>query len=288
MPKSRSPRPPVEESATHADAAKTTALDAKVVNLKNVLKPAGHSPEILTLTAAGLGPVRPERFAERVYETLFHAIVEGRIAVGSKLPSENDLATLFDVSRPVVRQALDRLREDQLVDSIRGSGTYVKEKPDLAVTAQNAEPETRIGHIMNGLELRLVFEPECAYMAALRRNAQDIDKMDRLLAGFEEANASGGIAHHFDYAFHEAIAMATANMRFVQVMKTLEYDVSHAVNMLRHLMHIEPWRRSQDAMDEHRNIFNLIRAQDAEGARRAMRGHIENARTRMFNSRPGL
>jgi DNA-binding FadR family transcriptional regulator len=256
--------------------------------LKSAGRPAG-SPEILTLAAAGLGPVRPERFAERVYETLFHAIVEGRIAVGGKLPSENDLATLFDVSRPVVRQALDRLREDQMVESVRGSGTYVKEKPGLAATAaQGAEPETRIGHIMNGLELRLVIEPECAYMAALRRNADDLEKMERLLQGFEEANAVGGIAHHFDFAFHEAIATATANMRFVQVMKTLEYDVSHAVNMLRHLMHIPPWKRSQDAMDEHRKIFELIRVQDAEGARRAMRGHIENARTRMFNSRPGL
>lgn len=260
---------------------------AKVVNLKSVAR-AGASPEILTLAAAGLGPVRPERFAERVYETLFHAIVEGRIAVGSKLPSENDLAALFDVSRPVVRQALDRLREDQMVESVRGSGTYVKEKPGLAAAPQDAEPETRIGHIMNGLELRLVIEPECAYMAALRRNAEDLDKMERLLEGFEQANAVGGIAHHFDFAFHEAIATATANMRFVQVMKTLEYDVSHAVNMLRHLMHIPPWKRSQDAMDEHRKIFELIREQDAEGARRAMRGHIENARTRMFNSRPGL
>ncbi|MFJ3044832.1 FadR/GntR family transcriptional regulator [Herbaspirillum chlorophenolicum] len=287
MPKSSQPRHPGGTRADDADAA-NGGVSAKVVNLKSVARPAGSSPEILTLAAAGLGPVRPERFAERIYETLFHAIVEGRIAVGSKLPAENDLATLFDVSRPVVRQALDRLREDQLVESIRGSGTYVKEKPGLAATSQDAEPETRIGHIMNGLELRLVIEPECAYMAALRRNAQDLDKMERLLAGFEQANAVGGIAHHFDFAFHEAIAMATANVRFVQVMKTLEYDVSHAVNMLRHLMHIPPWTRSQDAMDEHRHIFNLIREQDAEGARRAMRGHIENARTRMFNSRPGM
>lgn len=286
MPRSSQPR---ETGAAAAEAAKR-APSAKVVNLKGAGRPSG-SPEILTLAAAGLGPVRPERFAERVYETLFHAIVEGRIAVGSKLPAENDLATLFDVSRPVVRQALDRLREDRMVESVRGSGTYVREKPGLAAPADagvGVEPETRIGHIMNGLELRLVIEPECAYMAALRRNAEDLDKMERLLEGFEQANAVGGIAHHFDFAFHEAIATATANMRFVQVMKTLEYDVSHAVNMLRHLMHIPPWKRSQDAMDEHRKIFELIRAQDAEGARRAMRGHIENARTRMFNSRPGL
>jgi DNA-binding FadR family transcriptional regulator len=82
------------------------------------------------------------------------------------------------VSRPVVRQALDRLREDQLVESLRGSGTYVKEKAGLAPAPPDGEPETRIGHIMNGLELRLVLEPECAYMAALRRNKQDLEQMD--------------------------------------------------------------------------------------------------------------
>jgi len=264
-----------------------TDLPASVANIRTS-RAARLSADALALAAAGLVPVRQERFAERVYENLFHAIIEGKLAVGSRLPSENELATLFDVSRPIVRQALDRLREDHLVESRRGSGTYVMERADTAGKAAGAEPSERIGHIMNGLELRMVIEPECAYMAALRRSSADLTHMDELLSGFEEANAVGGIAHHFDFAFHEAIATATANLRFVQVLKTLEYDVSHAVNMLRHLMHIQPWKRTQDAMDEHRNIFELIKRQDAEGARRAMRGHIENARSRMFNSRPGL
>ncbi|MDY7578851.1 GntR family transcriptional regulator [Herbaspirillum sp. RTI4] len=247
---------------------------------------AALSPEILALSASGMGPIRTDRFAERVYEHLFHAIVEGKIAVGSRLPSENDLAALFDVSRPIVRQALDRLREDKMVESIRGSGTYVKQA--AGNEQASGEPAQRIGHILNGLELRLVMEPECAFMAALRRRTSDLETMDRMLCGFEEANASGGIAHHFDFGFHEAIAAATANARLVQVMKSLEYDISHAVNLLRHLVHIQPWERTQDAIDEHRNLFQLIKIQDAEGARRAMRGHLENARTRMFNSRPGL
>ena len=161
--------------------------DAKVVSIRTSAMPptraAQLSTDALALAAAGLGPVRQERFAERVYENLFHAIVEGKISVGSRLPSENDLATLFDVSRPIVRQALDRLREDQLVESRRGSGTYVMDKPELAGKAANAEPSERIGHIMNGLELRMVIEPECAYMAALRRSTADLTRMDELLTG---------------------------------------------------------------------------------------------------------
>lgn len=262
--------------------------DADHAGGKSSARTAQISSGVMTLAAAGLGPVRQERFAERVYEDLFHAIVEGKIATGSRLPSENDLAALFDVSRPIVRQALDRLREDQLVQSRRGSGTYVIDQPALAVKPVDAGSSGRIGHIMNGLELRMVIEPECAYIAALRRSSADLATLEMLLDGLEKANAVGGITHHVDFAFHEAIATATANQRFVQVLKTLEYDVSHAVNMLRHLMQIPPWKRTQDAMDEHRHLFELIRKQDAEGARRAMRGHIENARSRMFNSRPGL
>ena len=91
--------------------------------------PAGR-PELdaLAEVASGLGYVRAERFAERVYEPVLRHR-HRQIAPGSKLPAELELAALFDVSRPVVRQALDRLREDQLVDSRRGSGTYVRPSP---------------------------------------------------------------------------------------------------------------------------------------------------------------
>ena len=218
--------------------------------------------------------------------SLFYAIATGKIAPGSKLPAELELAALFDVSRPVVRQALDRLREDQLVDSRRGSGTYVRAKPDLMGGMPAVDPARRVGHILEGLELRMVIEPECAYFAALRRSERDLQEMDRMLAGYEDADASGNIAHHHDFGFHRAIAAATGNQRFVQVLKSLEYDVSHAVNVMRQLVHIEPWKRTRAAIDEHRQIYRLIREQDAEGARNIMRSHIEKARSRMLNSGP--
>lgn len=243
--------------------------------------------DVLAEVASGLGYVRAERFAERVYESLFYAIATGKIAPGAKLPTELELAALFEVSRPVVRQALDRLREDQLVESMRGSGSYVRAKPDLMGGMPAVDPARRVGHILEGLELRMVIEPECAYLAALRRTDDDLAEMDRMLAGYEAADAAGAIAHHHDYGFHRAIAAATGNQRFVQVLKSLEYDVSHAVNVMRHLVHSEPWKRTRAAIDEHRQIYRLIREQDAEGARNIMRAHIEKARSRMAQQRLG-
>jgi GntR family transcriptional repressor for pyruvate dehydrogenase complex len=235
----------------------------------------------------GLEPVRHERFAERVYDSLFHAVMTGRLAPGARLPSEVELAARFQVSRPVVRQALDRLRSDRLVESIRGSGTYVRAQPATMPVVPLARSTADLSHIAHGLELRLVLEPECAYFAAMRRKPRDLARMEEMLEGFENANRHGDVAHHFDYGFHEAIAQASANPRLAQVLKSLEYDVSHAVNLWRHLARMQPWRRTQDALDEHRNIFALIRMQDAEGARRAMRAHVENARVRMLEIEPG-
>jgi GntR family transcriptional repressor for pyruvate dehydrogenase complex len=237
------------------------------------------SPEEL-----GLEPVRHERFAERVYESLFHAIMTGKLAPDTRLPAEVQLAAFFQVSRPVIRQALDRLRQDQLIESIQGSGTYVRAHDKSSTSS--SRPGSDMGYLVHGLELRLVIEPECAYLAALRRTTADLERMESMLTGFENAVANGDVAHHFDFGFHEAIGQASANPRMAQVIKSLEYDVSHAINLWRHMAQLKPWRRTQDALDEHRAIYELIKQQDAEGARRAMRSHVEKARIRMLDATP--
>lgn len=241
-------------------------------------------------TVPPVRPLRHERFAERVYDSLFHSIMTGQLAAGARLPSELALADSFQVSRPVVRQALDRLRAERLVDSVRGSGSYVAAQPAAAATASQAARSSAadLSHILHGIELRLMVEPECAALAALRRQPPDLARMRQMLDGFEQAHARGDVAHHFDYGFHEAIAQATANPRLVGVLKMLEYDVSRAVNLWRHLAHMTPWRRTQEALDEHRALYALIEAQDAEGARRCMRAHVENARVRVLALEPSI
>ncbi len=158
-----------------------------------------------------------------------------------------------------MRQALDRLREDQLVDSIRGSGTYVKSEAGPDGRHARSGPARRVGHILEGLELRMVIEPECAHLAALRRTPEDLQggngpHADRLRRGRRIRAPSPTIT---TTVFHRAIAVMppATKARFVQVLKSLEYDVSHAVNVMRHLVHSEPWKRTRAAIDEHRHIY---------------------------------
>jgi DNA-binding FadR family transcriptional regulator len=68
-----------------------------------------------------------------IYHQIVELIVTGEFAVNNRLPSEIELARRFGASRPVVREALARLRDDGIVVSRQGSGSYVKQRPDMAV-----------------------------------------------------------------------------------------------------------------------------------------------------------
>ena len=65
------------------------------------------------------------RLDSRVYSELLDAIRFGRFALGQRLPSENELAQTYNVSRPIIRVALSRLREDGLIVSKQGAGSFV-------------------------------------------------------------------------------------------------------------------------------------------------------------------
>ena len=76
------------------------------------------------------------RFSDIIYEKIVSMISDGRFPINERLPSEQNLATLFGASRPVVREALERLRNDDLIVSRKGSGSYVRQRPDSSILQQ--------------------------------------------------------------------------------------------------------------------------------------------------------
>jgi GntR family transcriptional regulator, transcriptional repressor for pyruvate dehydrogenase complex len=227
---------------------------------------------------------RPGGLHERIHRSLVHAIISGRYEKGARLPSEPELAVAFAVSRPVVRQALDRLRRDGLVKSLRGSGNYVVGIDELIaarlLTASGSLLQTQ--RMLDDLEFRLVIEPESAFFAARRRGLADMERMEMALRKFEDAHAAGAITYHFDYLFHEAIAAATTNEHFVEAVRSLEYRSDDERILMRHLVHFQPRNRGAAVLREHGEVLDLIRKRDADAAKQAMWNHIEAARQRLM------
>lgn len=229
-------------------------------------------------------PVRRERFAVQVYDHLFHRIVSGELAEGAALPSETALCRLFEVSRPVVREALERLKADGLIVARRGAGTYVK--PRRSDVPSAAAPAEKIGELLENLEFRSVVEPEAAFLAAERRNEADLAAMRAAVEAFARvAIAERGIAPHLDYAFHHAVAVASANRRLVAAVRDVEHDIGHGVNLMRHLARLDPLERGQKVHAEHSAILAAIARRDGPAARALMRHHLDQARLRMLSNR---
>jgi len=218
--------------------------------------------------------------SDRVYEEIFADIVSGKLPERSRLPSEVDLSRAFDVSRPVVREALARLRDDGLVASRRGSGTYVQHRPSSDVL--RFTPLSSIADMQRCFEFRIGLEGEIAYLAAQRYNADTISGIEAALKQLDQAIAGTQLGVDADFDLHLAIAEAADNRYYHSALTNLRDSVTVGMNLARNLSLLKPKQRLQQVQDEHIQIIQAIRARDGDKARVLMRKHIENAKARVF------
>ena len=219
---------------------------------------------------------------DRVYGELAERIASGDYAPDQKLPGEHELAAVFDVSRPVLREALGRLREDGLITSRQGAGSFVQARPHQQPFGF-ARVET-IADIQRCFEFRISMESDAAYFAALRRGDDNLTKIKAALGLLRDATNKRKHREDADYAFHLAISEATNNHYFATSLNALKDHV--AVGMKLHgqsLMGPQPGLEA--VFEEHSSIFEAIRDRDAEAARTAMRQHLETSRDRLFEGR---
>ena len=218
--------------------------------------------------------------ADRIYEEILKQIVSGDMQIGDRLPSETQFAANYKVSRAVIREALSRLHADGVVVTRRGAGTFVHRQP--AREFLKLAPIGGIADLMRCLEFRIALEGEAAYLAAQRRTEEHMAAIDEAFQQLEEANAAGQLGVEQDAEFHVAIARASRNQMFMQALDALAIHVFHGMNVTRKLSLARNRKRLALVQEEHRKIVEAIRSGDEELARKAMRAHIDNARTRVL------
>ena len=131
-----------------------------------------------TMTSRG-GRPGPTPLVQRVYQGLLAQISAGDYQPEQRLPGEHELAEQFLVSRPVVRDALSRLRDEGLIYSRRGAGSFVKARPGESRALVGYAPVETIADIQRCYEFRLSIEPDHAYYAALRWNKRRLTPSPR-------------------------------------------------------------------------------------------------------------
>jgi DNA-binding FadR family transcriptional regulator len=227
------------------------------------------------LTSSPDASSHDNRLFRVVGERIQGLIRDQKIAAGSRLPSERDLAAQLNVSRASVREALIALELTGVVEVRGGSGIYVSEQ----ASSQPEEQEVGSGPF-EVLSARRLIESEVAAIAARMATDSAIDTIHRALqemeAHFEDVKRN----EDADRTFHLAIARATGNTALVQVVENLWNQRGRLWTKMEEHFQTEELRTA--TLSDHRRILEAIVARDPAGARKAMRAHIERV-TREFS-----
>ena len=214
----------------------------------------------------------------RIERTLENAIREKKLAVGSKLPTEREMCESFGVSRTALREALRRLSARGLITIQKGSGMYVSEiKIKDAIDTLNLYYDLKFDKnlLAQIIEVRSIFEPEIAKLAALNRTNKDLDELSRILAAFEESDPDNTqLEADLDNKFHLAVTKATQNP-IVQI--TMEPIYSLLPRMRNYIYGNIDGERS-NTLKSHRALLSALRKQDGNQARLIMKDHLNHTR----------
>lgn len=221
--------------------------------------------------------------SETVFDRIQRSIKSGAYAVDERLPTEHALAAEFQVSRPIIRDALQRLRDQGLIYSRRGAGSFVREQ-GIREPLGFGQMEN-LSDLQHCYDFRLTIEPEAAAMAAQRRSPEALQKIKTALNLLRDATNRQAHRADADFMFHLSIAQASSNPYFVTAMQALEEHI--AVGMRLHGLSL---RRTNDGLGhvltEHTAVFDAISTGDVETARKLMREHLAGSRDRLFAPKP--
>lgn len=229
---------------------------------------------------------RTANLTDQLHDQLLDRIISGEFKEGDKIPSENELCKSFEVSRPVVRAAIQRLQEEDLVKTKKGSGTYVLHTP-LKNLGQFATAND-VAIILQSHEVRIALEGEAASLAARRRSDTQLDEIKEAMRTMKKDFEARQLSIHADYKFHIGIAKATNNDIFVQLLENIHIGLTKTMAIAQRLSREKvkiktSSDRNKKVLEEHQRILEAIELQDPEEARLAMRDHISKIKERIIN-----
>lgn len=221
---------------------------------------------------------KPAKLADAIAEHLQQIIFEGTLKPGDRLLPERELATKLDVSRPTLREALDKLIAQGLLTTNAQGTAFVS--TDIGKTLRDPlaalfdTPQAGV----DCLELRLVVETAAAGFAADR--ASEIDRrviherFEAMVAAHEEQDVDKISVS--DAEFHFAVYEATHNVAMIHFMRSLETLLRSNIRINRKNLY-ERRAQKDSQLREHQAIHDAIMEGSAERAREAARLHMMTA-----------
>jgi len=217
------------------------------------------------------------RTADEVVHQIEVLVLEGILRVGDRLPGERELAKQFDVSRPILREALKVLEGRGLLKTQHGGGTFVADvigqvftQPVMELIARHQKAT------LDYLEYRREVEGVAAELAARRATEADKALLTRIVTAMKEAHRKDDFEEEaeIDVEFHNAIGECAHNIILLHTLRSCYRLLSEGVFYNRTLVYNLPGARDQ-LLAQHVAIYDAVMAANPDAAHRAAQAHID-------------
>ena len=217
-------------------------------------------------------PIQKINAVEQVFEQLQGLLIDGTWRAGDKLPSENELAETFGVSRMTIRQSMQKLKALGLIETRTGSGSYVRElNPEDSLN--ELIPLMYIGEpsLIHVFQFREMIDSESVRLATPIVDDKGIKQLEEILAKMKKAadEDDGNAFSKYDFKFHMAIVSMTGNPMMIKAYDILLNVLKESMNSVIEKMKYKP------ALGYHKKIIDAMRKKDPVLAEQIMREHIK-------------
>ena len=218
----------------------------------------------------GIKPIRKNKIYEDIAEKIMDAILTDAWKEGSRLPTEMEIATMLQVSRGSVREAIKSLQRNEILISSPGTGTYVSSKAKehihnsrLAILLNNDEQ-----NMSELVQVRYLLDPELAALAAHNSTPDQVQRLQHFIDKMSEGNTKEEVIG-YGAQFHQGISEMSNNSILIQFYKS----ISEPLRRLRvaNFLTMDVYRQD---VSVHQAILNAIEAHDEELAKSLMKEHL--------------
>ncbi|MEQ1407053.1 FadR/GntR family transcriptional regulator [Neorhizobium sp. Rsf11] len=231
-------------------------------------------------TTGEIASRKGRNLVETVGRRMRDAINRGELKPGDKLPTESGLTLQYQVSRTVIREAIASLRADNLVEVRHGVGVFVLAPQAGSQSGFRMVDASRVSSIIEMLEVRAAIEIEAAGLAAHRSSPAQQELIFECLETIKREIAAGRSTVESDRAFHLAIADATNNPRFRELLEAIGRQMIPRSLLQEGDMDVSPMEYLSQIQNEHADIARAIADGDDLAAREAMRTHLKGSQQR--------
>lgn len=216
--------------------------------------------------------LKKQDIKEQVFQQLLKKIERGEWKPGEKLPSENELTKKMGVSRITVREAIQKLAAINLVETIHGKGSFVKEVNSNSYL-KSMTPMLMMNNddIRSVLEYRKILEVGITDLLIERATEKDITilkkYLDRMAYYFERKNLSK--YQEYDLNFHMKLYEMTCNPFIIKISNIIKDVLRSAISGAL------TERGAEEGIEYHAKILQCIEARDAETLKRVTKEMLD-------------